>query len=379
MAVILSKIGPFSVNHERDFRSSVGDVSGVWLANLRRPDHVRDATASSVLTWPVLGKARTHGLKVEALLAESNLRPTELLDGRARIPLAKLQRLWQVCDRHLRVPQLGLTILADSLTTGAVSWPEPLSLFEYLFRTSATVRDGIERLARYTRLLRDQFYVHLENAPDGRGLLTVELTAEDPWPLVQLHLGMALVLARRILPSPPQIDEVWLSQTGTAQDRAVLEAFFGARVYFGAPVNGFVSPAVALDALLPTADGALCQTLEWRANSMLAALPEPGNTADRVREALRRILPDGDVRADAIAKKLALSPRTLHRRLQAEGESYQGVLDQLRCELAKRDLACGRYSVREVGQRVGFASLSAFYRAFKTWTGRTPAEFQHQP
>lgn len=367
-----------AVNQAAPSWRSVSNASGVWFAGVRRPANVRDATASSVLTWPVIGKARKHGLKVELLLEASDLRPSELLDGRGRIPLHKLQRIWEVADRQLGIPNLGLSILSELDATQAISWPEPLSLFEHLFRASASVRDGIQRLARYTRLLRDHFHVQIETGADGRSVLSLELTPSDPFPLVQFHLGMAVVLGRRVLPMPPQIDEVWLCDPGP-HDKRGLEAFFGARVCFGAPLNGLVGSSVDFDTPMATADASLSRTLDWRADGLLAALPDPGSTVDRLREVLRRVLPDGDVRVEATAKQLALSPRTLHRRLHAEGESYQAVLDQLRCELAKRDLACGRYSVREVGQRVGFTSLSAFYRAFKTWTGRTPAEFQQHP
>jgi AraC-like DNA-binding protein len=100
--------------------------------------------------------------------------------------------------------------------------------------------------------------------------------------------------------------------------------------------------------------------------------------AERVRGAIRETLPAGDVRVNAIAKRLAMSPRTLHRRLQAEGLSYQQLLDDTRCEMASRDLLRGGQSVREVGQRIGFNNVSAFSRAFKAWTGCTPVEFQQR-
>jgi AraC-like DNA-binding protein len=59
-----------------------------------------------------------------------------------------------------------------------------------------------------------------------------------------------------------------------------------------------------------------------------------------------------------------------------EGETYQSVLDKTRAVLAKRELSSGKYTIRDVALRVGFANVSAFHRAFKGWTGCTPTDFQ---
>jgi AraC-like DNA-binding protein len=74
-----------------------------------------------------------------------------------------------------------------------------------------------------------------------------------------------------------------------------------------------------------------------------------------------------------------MSVRSLGRGLAAEGTSYRELLDQLRRETAARHLADDRVAIAEVAFLLGFADLSAFYRAFKRWTGRTPAEFRRDP
>ena len=71
-----------------------------------------------------------------------------------------------------------------------------------------------------------------------------------------------------------------------------------------------------------------------------------------------------------------MSVRTLNRTLAGEGTNYRRLLDQLRHELASRHLANPQISIGEVAFLLGFSELSAFYRAFKRWSGRTPAEFR---
>ena len=77
-----------------------------------------------------------------------------------------------------------------------------------------------------------------------------------------------------------------------------------------------------------------------------------------------------------MALRLKVSVRTLHRSLAAEGTSYRRLLDQLRLDIAERHLMDDRMSVAEVAFLVGFSELSAFHRAFKRWTGRTPVTFR---
>ena len=104
--------------------------------------------------------------------------------------------------------------------------------------------------------------------------------------------------------------------------------------------------------------------------------PRAATFADRAREALSEELQAGNVTAHGLAARLKVSVRTLHRNLAAERTSYRRVLDQLRLDIAERHLTDDRMSVAEVAFLVGFSELSAFHRAFKRWTGCTPAAFR---
>ena len=73
-----------------------------------------------------------------------------------------------------------------------------------------------------------------------------------------------------------------------------------------------------------------------------------------------------------------MSVRTLSRALAAAGTSYRQVLDGLRRELALRHLARNTISISEIAFLLGFVELSSFDRAFKRWTGVTPADFRKQ-
>ena len=87
-------------------------------------------------------------------------------------------------------------------------------------------------------------------------------------------------------------------------------------------------------------------------------------------------LPEREPGMAAVAGKLHMSPRSLQRRLHSEGTSFAELLSELRRDLALRYLRDQRIAIAEVGFLLGFLDVSAFHRAFKRWTGSTPAEYQ---
>ena len=81
-------------------------------------------------------------------------------------------------------------------------------------------------------------------------------------------------------------------------------------------------------------------------------------------------------RAEQMAEQLHLSTRTLHRRLVDAGTSYQAIIDGIRERLAIEFLERTDLSVDEIAERSGFSDVSNFRKAFKKWTGQTPAYFR---
>lgn len=93
---------------------------------------------------------------------------------------------------------------------------------------------------------------------------------------------------------------------------------------------------------------------------------------ERVRSTLLETLPAGEVSMQVISRKLAVSARTLQRRLQDEGTSFQQTLDSLRESLAYHYLRNTTLSSAEISFLLGFDDSNSFARAFQSWTGKTP-------
>jgi AraC-like DNA-binding protein len=142
--------------------------------------------------------------------------------------------------------------------------------------------------------------------------------------------------------------------------------------------NALILPTGLLHTPCARADPALVAVLDRYAAERLEHVPRTDSIADRVRTVLGDELRGGEPTAARLAARLKMSPRTLNRALAAEGTSYRQLLDALRRELAERHLAGDQLSISEVGFLLGFCELSSFHRAFKRWTGRTPARFREE-
>jgi AraC-like DNA-binding protein len=126
----------------------------------------------------------------------------------------------------------------------------------------------------------------------------------------------------------------------------------------------------------PNADLALIGILDDYARGLLKQMPRQSTLSEGVRLQLLKDLRGGVPTAATVARALHMSVRTLHRSLQREGTTFHEILSQLRQEQAAQHLAGSTLSIAEVGFLLGFSELSSFYRAFKGWTGKTPAEFR---
>ena len=151
--------------------------------------------------------------------------------------------------------------------------------------------------------------------------------------------------------------------------------------YFGTQVEqGEVVELVfkAQDAKAPflTENAGMWQFFEPELQKRLSKLSAEASTAERVKSALLELIPSGLVSVDNVACELAMSKRTLQRKLTAEGESYQNILSGTRKELAQFYLVKSQTSLAEISYLLGFQETTSFYRAFASWTGQTPEAYR---
>jgi len=121
-----------------------------------------------------------------------------------------------------------------------------------------------------------------------------------------------------------------------------------------------------------TSNPLLWDAFEPNLRQRLADLQTSTGTVQRVRAALHEFIPSGLTTMEAVAARLALSKRTLQRRIEAEGTSFQAILKETREALARHYLANTSFPAAEISFLLGYDEPNSFYRAFRSWTGTTP-------
>jgi AraC-like DNA-binding protein len=157
---------------------------------------------------------------------------------------------------------------------------------------------------------------------------------------------------------------------------AELQSSIGCPLRFNEGETRLVLSRAALERPVVAPNQGLFAYLERHAEALQARVRASASIASRVRELLTLCLREGEPDQGAVARQLAVSERTLQRRLQDEGVTFAGLLDEVRADLSRMYLGDPQLAVFEIAFLLGYSEPSAFNRAFRRWTGQTPSEFR---
>lgn len=153
---------------------------------------------------------------------------------------------------------------------------------------------------------------------------------------------------------------------------AAYRDLFKTKVIFGQAFDGFVCTREDFDRPVPGVDGKLAPSVERYAQDLLKKTV--GSLSDRVRSLAVTLLPDQQCKREQVATALGLTVRTLQRRLEEEGATFAGLLDEVRRTLADSYVAGSRRPLQEVSYLLGFANQSAFNHWHRAQYGETPSQ-----
>lgn len=152
---------------------------------------------------------------------------------------------------------------------------------------------------------------------------------------------------------------------------------FSENLQFDRPRTRMIISADCLGLPLRRTQEELQRFLAEAPGNILVKYRDPASLAWRIREQLRRADPGDWPDAEGQASALCISVSTLRRRLGEEGQTYQGLKDSVRRELAIAWLADVDLGLTEIAERLGFADSSSFYKAFRKWFGCNPGHYRH--
>ena len=319
----------------------------------------------------IIQVAAARGVDADALMRDAGASPALLADPDARIPLDVEERLWN------RAAELSGDALFGLHAAQAIR-PGAFDVLDYAVRTAPDLRTALQRLARYNRLVHD--LARFELIPEGEAM-RIEHRFDDARlrpcrQATEFTLACLVVVASQIGGQAVHPLAVEFAHAASGDPEAFL-AVFGRVPSFDAPVSCLVLSADVLDRPVPAADPGLSRIVTAHAEQLLAAQAPAHEThaglAAQVRRQLADGMANGPMTLGQIAQRLHLSERSLQRRLDAEGTRFADLVDEVRRELALRYIADERLALGEVAYLLGFAEPSPFHRAFKRWTGTTPA------
>ncbi len=329
-------------------------------------------TVLSVSSRALLDACARLGLDTSQILAAAKLDLVTLQDPDARIPVEQVDALWQKAYELSNDPNLALHAI-EVLPFGAYR------VIDFLASSAPTVGAALAKVSDYFPLINavvrlpyavgDHHVTYAVEAPSRPSTITRPY-AEYTLAAVFLRTRIATNQLYRLLrvefshPRPADIGEH--------------ERIFECPVRFGADACQLVIARDVWDTPRTGSDPTLFSVLETHARMLLEQLPTPGDIVGRVRKAIEAELRGGNPSLESIARQLAMSPRTLQRRLRDEKVLFNDVLDEMRFRAAKSYLAQRDVAGTEVAYLLGFAEQSSLNRAFKRWSGQTPTEYRRR-
>jgi len=334
------------------------------------PRSVKAAAASTRVVPRVLRLFAERGVAIAPLIAALGL-PRQAASA-AELALAPedFERLIAAGARALADPLLALHL------PELLEWPS-YNVGELVARASPTLRAAFQRVVRYASL----FYAHLsfgceESAQEF--VLTQRLRNGAPGGRYGNEYGLATTLfhARSLSGVAVQPRRVFFAHAAPPELEAI-RAHFGTRdVSFERGENGIAFALSDIDRPTLAPDARLLATAEQLAERALADAPPAHDFVALLAAQMRAALPDGAPSASALSRQLRLGTRTLRRRLEAHGTSYQALLERVRQEAALAALRDPHVPLSEVARRAGFADQAAFSRAFRRWHGVAPGAYR---
>jgi AraC-like DNA-binding protein len=325
---------------------------------------------TSLYVYKVVGQA-SPGVETADLVRQLGLDPRGPVDPSSMVASADYYDFFAaMADRDPN----GLVL---PLRIGASMNSNDYGAFGLAWKSAPTLRGSFARSERYGHVLGsaetysvaqtdDGVFFSLEKSGDGR-----------PGMLLSNEASMSAVdtISKEVSTGDFAPLAVYFKHAPRG-DVSIYEDHFGCPVHFESGRDALLVSEESIDIPNKLGDETIASYFDRHLDQQLASLGPHSDLEFRVRQAIADVLSEGVPTVSSIASGLAMSARTLQRRLSEQGHSFQGVVDMARKDLAQRLLAETDYSLAEVAFLTGFSEQSGFSRAFKRWAGQTPRSYR---
>jgi AraC-like DNA-binding protein len=252
-----------------------------------------------------------------------------------------------------------------------------LGLLYYVMSSSDTLGDALARASRYSRITNEAIELQYQHSSAPRLRLVYSGIPRHADVQQIVFCIVAMVRMARSLSgrsfNPKRVSIRQVRSEGTGK----LSTFLGRGLEFGGDVDEIDFPAGSAKWTLADADPKLNTILlEVCEDHLKSRKRNTGALRTHVENTISPLLPHGQAKLGAVARKLGMSERTLTRRLDEEGITFNEILQQLKASLAIRYLRDDGMPISRVAWLLGFGEASSFTHACRRWTGKSPSELR---
>jgi AraC-like DNA-binding protein len=314
-------------------------------------------------------KLKEFDVSVAAVLRRAGL-PQDLFEqSRVFVSTEELFAIWNAIDSVSSDPLIGLKL-------GVETKMERFHPMAIAALSTENLVAAIKHLARYKKLTAPEEILNeldeTEFRISYRWLLAVDT---EPQALTDYCLAWTLSAARLGI-GKQQLTPLRIEYLQPRTNLRQLEKHFGCEAVCGAARNGIVFRAA--DATIPfvTSNSDLLELLAPQFEEQMKQFNTEDTFVELVRRAIQDRLTGHRPSIDTIARALHMSSRTVQRRLQDAGYSFQRVLDEARHQMARYYLSNSVLELNETAYLLGFEDPNSFGRAFRTWEGIPPSDWR---
>jgi AraC-like DNA-binding protein len=313
----------------------------------------------------LFGPLERLGFDIDAMLAEFGFRRADAEDPDGVIPAHVCAGVLARAREERRYTNLALR-LAENTPLGVTP------LLDYLIASSDTVGDAYHQLAKHLRLVNPS--IHIEVCEESDPIL-IKVSCAIPF-VAEYTVSLSVLHPLREADGLFHVEQICFRHQ--PEDPQDVSTVLGCEVQVHAEWDGLAISRDCWRIPLRRRDPVLRRWLERKAATILARQPLTEGMAAQVRQMLATPTAGGDMSIQAVARRLAIAPRTLQRRLSQEGTSFDAERESARKEAASAFLTDPTLSIAEIAFLLGYSEPAAFHRAFKRWHGTTPQAFRQQ-
>jgi AraC-like DNA-binding protein len=329
-------------------------------------------SASGGIARMVYARLRERGIPATPLLSKAGLSVEQIDDRGARLKVRSQIRFLELAADALQDDLLGFHLARDYDL-------REIGLLYYVMASSEVLNDALQKVARYSGITNEGVSVKFRAGKEAAIVLDyvgVERRSDchqiEFWLLSLVRLCRQLT-NRRLIPS--RIRLVHRRRKTPAEFRSLL----GCEIEFGSGVDEVVFPGAVTRMPISSADSHLNEILmKYCEEALVHRVSAPTTLRASVENAMAPLLPHGNANAVAIARRIGMSHRTLARRLSLEGLTFSEIAEELKGDLARHYLRDSDLPVSQIAWLLGYGEISAFTRAFRRWTGKTPRQLRAQ-